>query len=72
MAHDVGGREVASQSRERGGVERPIREAIARVLDVDPASFEVDVVMRDRAGPARERPRGFKSFLALTERLWAT
>ena len=73
VAHDVGGREVASQSRQRDGAEHAIREAIALVLDVDPASFgvEIDVVLRDGAVPARERPSGFEGFLGLTEGLGA-
>lgn len=41
VAHDVGGREVASQSRRLDQTDGAIREAIALVLD--PASFSVEV-----------------------------
>jgi DNA-directed RNA polymerase specialized sigma subunit len=43
MAHDVQGREVASQSRRLDQAETAIREAIALVLDVDGDAFEVDI-----------------------------
>jgi len=43
VAHDVGAREVASQSRRLDQADAAIRAAIALVLDVDPASFEVCV-----------------------------
>lgn len=44
VATDVGGREVASQSRRLDQADAAIREAIALVLDVDEDSFEVAVV----------------------------
>jgi DNA-directed RNA polymerase specialized sigma subunit len=44
IATDVDGREVASQSRRLGQADAAIREAIALVLDVDVASFDVEVV----------------------------
>lgn len=44
VADDVGGREVASQSRRLDQAEAAIRAAIALVLDVDPAAFEVTIV----------------------------
>lgn len=44
VAEDVGGREVASQSRRLDQADAAIREAIALVLDVDPDTFDVDVV----------------------------
>jgi hypothetical protein len=44
VAHDVGGREVASQSRRLDQADAAIRAAIALVLDVDDASFDVTVV----------------------------
>jgi DNA-binding NarL/FixJ family response regulator len=43
VAYDVGAREVASQSRRLDQADAAIRAAIALVLDVDPASFEVCV-----------------------------
>ena len=44
VAHDVGGREVASQTRRLDHAEEAIGEAIALVLDVDRSAFAVDVV----------------------------
>lgn len=44
VADDVGGREVASQSRRLDQADAAIRAAIALVLDVDPAAFEVTIV----------------------------
>jgi DNA-directed RNA polymerase specialized sigma subunit len=44
VAHDVGAREVASQSRRLDQADAAIRAAIALVLDVDPATFEVSVI----------------------------
>ncbi len=44
VAEDVGGREVASQSRRLDQADAAIREAIALVLDADPETFDVDVV----------------------------
>ncbi len=44
VAEDVGGREVASQSRRLDQADAAIRDAIALVLDVDPDTFDVDVV----------------------------
>ena len=44
VAHDVRGREVASQSRRLDHAEEAIGEAIALVLDVDRETFAVDVV----------------------------
>ncbi|MDP8930072.1 MAG: hypothetical protein M3O70_16260 [Actinomycetota bacterium] len=44
VAEDVGGREVASQSRRLDQADAAIREAIALVLDVDPDTFDVDIV----------------------------
>ncbi|MEY3073317.1 MAG: hypothetical protein RLZZ353_1513, partial [Actinomycetota bacterium] len=44
IADDVGGREVASQSRRLDQADAAIRAAIALVLDVDPAAFEVTIV----------------------------
>jgi DNA-directed RNA polymerase specialized sigma subunit len=43
VAHDVEGREVASQSRRLDQADAAIREAIALVLDLDEDGFEVDV-----------------------------
>jgi DNA-directed RNA polymerase specialized sigma24 family protein len=43
VAHDVGGREVASQSRRLDRADAAIRAAIALVLDVEAGSFEVTV-----------------------------
>jgi hypothetical protein len=43
VAHDVEGREVASQSRRLDEAESVMREAIALVLDVDAGTFAVDV-----------------------------
>jgi DNA-directed RNA polymerase specialized sigma subunit len=43
IALDVGGREVASQSRRLDQADAAIREAIALVLDVDEGSFAVEV-----------------------------
>lgn len=43
VAHDVEGREVASQSRRLDQADAAIREAIALVLDVDGGAFEVDI-----------------------------
>jgi DNA-directed RNA polymerase specialized sigma subunit len=43
VAHDVEGREVASQSRRLDQADTAIREAIALVVDVDPIAFEVDI-----------------------------
>lgn len=44
VAADVGGREVASQSRRLDQANAAIREAIALVLDVEENSFDVEVV----------------------------
>jgi DNA-directed RNA polymerase specialized sigma subunit len=43
VAEDVEGREVASQSRRLDQAEAAISEAIALVLDVDGAEFDVDL-----------------------------
>jgi len=43
IATNVDGREVASQSRRLDQADAAIREAIALVLDVDEASFDVEV-----------------------------
>ena len=43
VAHDVQGREVASQSRRLDQADAAIREAIALVLDVDGDEFEVEI-----------------------------
>jgi DNA-directed RNA polymerase specialized sigma subunit len=43
VASNVGGREVASQSRRLDQAEAAIREAIALVLDVEPDAFDVDI-----------------------------
>ncbi len=43
VAHDVQGREVASQSRRLDQADAAIREAIALVLDVDGDEFEVAI-----------------------------
>ena len=43
VASNVGGREVASQSRRLDQADAAIREAIALVLDVDDDDFEVDI-----------------------------
>jgi hypothetical protein len=43
VAHDVAGREVASQSRRLDHAEDAIGEAIALVLDVDRSTFAVSV-----------------------------
>lgn len=43
VASDVGGREVASQSRRLDQADAAIREAIALVLDVDDEAFDVHV-----------------------------
>jgi DNA-directed RNA polymerase specialized sigma subunit len=43
VAHDVEGREVASQSRRLDQADAAIREAIALVLDVDRDAFEVAI-----------------------------
>jgi DNA-directed RNA polymerase specialized sigma subunit len=43
VAYDVQGREVASQARRLDLADAAIREAIALVLDVDGAAFEVDI-----------------------------
>ncbi len=43
VAHDVEGREVASQSRRLDRADVAIREAIALVLDVDDDAVEVDI-----------------------------
>lgn len=51
VAADVGGREVASQSRRLEQAEPAIREAIALVLDVDSDAFEVDVIPEFDAEP---------------------
>lgn len=44
VAADVGGREVASQSRRLDQANAAIREAIALVLDVEENGFDVEVV----------------------------
>jgi DNA-directed RNA polymerase specialized sigma subunit len=43
VAHDVQGREVASQSRRLDQADAAIREAIGLVLDVDGDEVEVDI-----------------------------
>lgn len=43
VAHEVEGREVASQSRRLDQADAAIREAIALVLDVDDDAFEVAI-----------------------------
>jgi DNA-directed RNA polymerase specialized sigma subunit len=43
VAHDVEGREVASQARRLDQADAAIREAIALVLDVDGDAFEVSI-----------------------------
>ena len=43
VAANVGGREVASQSRRLDQADAAIREAIALVLDVDRDAFDVDI-----------------------------
>ncbi|MFO8075145.1 MAG: helix-turn-helix domain-containing protein [Actinomycetota bacterium] len=43
VASNVGGREVASQSRRLDQADAAIREAIALVLDVDRDAFDVDI-----------------------------
>ena len=43
VASDVGGREVASQSRRLDQADAAIREAIALVLDVEDDAFDVDI-----------------------------
>lgn len=43
VAHDVQGREVASQSRRLDQADAAIREAIALVLDVEHDAFDVDI-----------------------------
>jgi DNA-directed RNA polymerase specialized sigma subunit len=43
VAHDVRGREVASQSRRLDQADAAIREAIGLVLDVDGDEVEVDI-----------------------------
>jgi hypothetical protein len=57
VAHDVGGREVASQSRRLDRAEAAIRAAIALVLDADPATFEVTVVPDVELLPVSEAAR---------------
>lgn len=55
IATDVDGREVASQSRRLDQADAAIREAIALVLDVDEASFDVEVTpMLDQTGVSEE------------------
>jgi DNA-directed RNA polymerase specialized sigma24 family protein len=73
VAHDVGGREVASQSRRLDRADVAIRAAIALVLDVDPASFEVriepdlgSIVLTDEAREAVELRRALSE---LSERV---
>jgi hypothetical protein len=43
VAHDVEGREVASQARRLDQADAAIREAIALVLDVDGEEFELQI-----------------------------
>jgi DNA-directed RNA polymerase specialized sigma subunit len=43
VAHDVQGREVASQSRRLDQADAAIREVIALVLDVDDEAFDVSI-----------------------------
>ncbi len=43
VASNVGGREVASQSRRLDQADAAIREAIALVLDVDQDAFDLDI-----------------------------
>ena len=43
VALDVGGREVASQSRRLDQADAAIREAIALVLDVEHDTFDIDI-----------------------------
>lgn len=73
VAHDVGGREVASQSRRLDRADVAIRAAIALVLDVEAASFEVrvepdldSVVLTDEAREAVELRRALSE---LSERV---
>jgi len=57
VAHDVGGREVASQSRRLDQAEVSIRAAIALVLDVDAASFTVTITPDLRSVPMSDAAR---------------
>ncbi|MEX2324121.1 MAG: hypothetical protein WD576_00085 [Nitriliruptoraceae bacterium] len=55
VADDVGGREVASQSRRLDQAEPAIREAIALVLDVDQDAFNVDIVPKFERIPVSQQ-----------------
>jgi DNA-directed RNA polymerase specialized sigma24 family protein len=73
VAHDVGGREVASQSRRLDRADVAIRAAIALVLDVEAGSFEVriepdlhSIVLTDEAREAVELRRALSE---LSERV---
>jgi DNA-directed RNA polymerase specialized sigma24 family protein len=73
VAHDVGGREVASQSRRLDRADVAIRAALALVLDVEAGSFEVSVepdldsiVLTDEAREAVELRRALSE---LSERV---
>lgn len=72
VAHDVGGREVASQSRRLDQADGVIREAIALVLDVEPGTFEVtvapDIASVELSDEAREGIELQRSLPELTER----
>jgi DNA-directed RNA polymerase specialized sigma subunit len=57
VAHDVGGREVASQARRLDHAEDAIGEAIALVLDVDRSAFAVDVVQDLASVPVSDEAR---------------
>jgi DNA-directed RNA polymerase specialized sigma subunit len=57
VAHDVGGREVASQSRRLDHAEDAIGEAIALVLDVDRAAFSVTVTPDLESVPVSDEAR---------------
>jgi DNA-directed RNA polymerase specialized sigma subunit len=57
VAHDVGGREVASQTRRLDHAEEAIGEAIALVLDVDRSAFAVDVVPDLASVPVSDEAR---------------
>jgi DNA-directed RNA polymerase specialized sigma24 family protein len=73
VAHDVGGREVASQARRLDQADAVIREAIALVLDIDAGSFEVDVTPDVASVPmsdgAREAIELRAALAALSERV---
>jgi DNA-directed RNA polymerase specialized sigma subunit len=73
VAHDVGSREVASQSRRLDRADAAIRAAIALVLEVEAGSFEVSIepdldsiVLTDEAREAVELRRALSE---LSERV---